>query len=108
MSYPFTKSSKLPITLKYSICKPSYHPINKNCVIISTYYEEDATTPGIYTYNLVSNESQLIYKYNNTIKPCNYGQFVDISNNTLILYGGNIETFKIFDLNANQMKQTTE
>eukprot|EP01084_Bolivina_argentea_P168500 292197_1 len=100
MSSKFTKSFKLTITLWNSM-RASYDPINKNCIIISTSYDEHKTTPGIYTYNLVTNESQIIYKYNNTFKPKYHGQFIDTSNNTLILYGGIWNMFKIFDLNTN-------
>eukprot|EP01084_Bolivina_argentea_P052703 96808_1 len=99
MSSVFIKSTNLPITCDEYIPKPSQDPTNKNCIIISTYYDEEQTTAGIYKYNLVSNESQIIYKYNNTFKPYNHGQFIDPSNNTLISYGGYYDTFKIFDLN---------
>eukprot|EP01084_Bolivina_argentea_P275486 469824_1 len=96
----FIKLAALPITFYSYIPKPSYHPTNKNCIIISTKYDEKQTImPGIYKYNIEINESQIIYKYNNTFKPNRHGQFIDTSNNMLILYGGGFETFKIFDLN---------
>eukprot|EP01084_Bolivina_argentea_P233625 393445_1 len=90
-SDPLTRSTKLPITFDKYILKPSQDPINKNCIIISTRYDEDETTPGIYKYNMEKNESQIIYKYNQTFQPYAHGQFIDRSNNTLILYGGEYE-----------------
>eukprot|EP01084_Bolivina_argentea_P283399 485353_1 len=103
-------SSKVTITVKGCIPKPSQHPTNNKCIIISTYFGEDKTTPAIYTYNMETNESEIIYKYNNTFnfKPECHGQFIDASNNTLILYGGVNETFKTFDLNTNQIKQIND
>eukprot|EP01084_Bolivina_argentea_P141713 249002_1 len=89
------------------VSKPLYDPTNNNCIIISTRYNayEGQTTPGIYKYNLISNKSQIIYKYDGTFKPSSHDQFIDTSNNTLILYGGLWNTFKVFDLNTNQIKQ---
>eukprot|EP01084_Bolivina_argentea_P034583 64027_1 len=92
MSSPNTKQfislSQLSTCIKKYIPKPSYDPTNKNCIIIGTNYNEDQTTAGIHRYNTITNESQIIYKYNNTFKPNGHGQFIDASNNTLILYGG--------------------
>eukprot|EP01084_Bolivina_argentea_P265401 449858_1 len=104
MSSPFINSPNLSVSFG-SFCwgsyipKPSYHSTNKNCIIISTDYQDTNLTRGIYTFDLVTNESQNIYKYNNTFKPTDHGQFIDSSNNTLILYGGGNDTFAIFDLN---------
>eukprot|EP01084_Bolivina_argentea_P132903 234523_1 len=108
MCSTFIKSIKLPITCDRYIPKPSQDPTNKNCIIISTDYEEYQTPPGIYKHNLVLNDSQIIYKYNNTFEPNGHGQCIATSNNTLILYGGCNNTFKIFDLNTNQIKQTND
>eukprot|EP01084_Bolivina_argentea_P262298 443509_1 len=101
-------TSTLTITSQQYMPKPSYDPIHKNCIIISTHYQETQTTAGIYKYNIETNESQIIYKYNNTFKASEHGQFIDKSNNTLILYGGGYDTFKVFDLNNNQMKQIND
>eukprot|EP01084_Bolivina_argentea_P120300 213226_1 len=87
MSSPFAKSSELPVSFRWYIPKPLHDPTNTHCIIISTYYNETETTPGIYKYNIETNESQIIYKYNNILKPCAHGQFINTSNNTLILYG---------------------
>eukprot|EP01084_Bolivina_argentea_P120301 213227_1 len=87
MSFPFIKSPKLSTSFNYYFPKPTYDPTNKNCIIISTTYNEIQTTPAIYKYNIETNESQIIYKYNNILKPCAHGQFINTSNNTLILYG---------------------
>ncbi len=70
---------------------------------------ENQTTPGIYKYNILTNESQIIYKYNDTFKPYSHGQFINSSNNTLIIYGGGWNnTFEIFDLNNNKMEKTND
>eukprot|EP01084_Bolivina_argentea_P072214 131167_1 len=110
---PFTKSSKLPLCVNNYMSKPLYHPTHNNCIVITTFYANNKPAPGIYKYNTETNELQIIYKYNNTFKrgdfkPAGHGQFIDISNNTLILYGGDNYTFKIFDLNTNQMKQIND
>eukprot|EP01084_Bolivina_argentea_P120299 213225_1 len=87
---PFTKSSKLPFCVGSQwMPKPSPHPTSSECIIISTSCKEEETTPAIYTYNPQKNESQMICEYNDTtFKPYGHGQFIDVSNNTLILYGG--------------------
>eukprot|EP01084_Bolivina_argentea_P284799 488197_1 len=105
MSFPFIKSSELPVSFSYYIPKPSYDPANKNCIVISTDHSEVRETAGIYKYNLVSNESQIVYEYDDNDRPAGHGQFIDTSNNTLILYGKQGNTF---DLNTNQMKQTND
>eukprot|EP01084_Bolivina_argentea_P074134 134498_1 len=107
MSSLFIKSDQLPMCFNADIPKPSYDPVNKNCIIISTNYKNKQTR-GIYKYNMVTNESEIIHKYNGTCEPDRHGQFIDPSNNTLILYGGARETFKIFDLNTNKMKQNND
>eukprot|EP01084_Bolivina_argentea_P254169 427229_1 len=108
MSYPCTESTKLAIGFRQCIPKASCDPKDKKCIVICTDYSEIQTTPGIYQYNLISNKSQIIYKYNNTIKPQLHSQFIDTSNNTLILYGGACNTFKVFDLNTNEIKQIND
>eukprot|EP01084_Bolivina_argentea_P141714 249004_1 len=105
MPSAFAIPTESPISFSSYIQKPSQDPTSRNCIIISTHYNENKTTPGIYKYNLVTNESQIIYKYDGTFKPSSHDQFIDTSNNTLILYGGLWNTFKVFDLNTNQIKQ---
>jgi len=100
--------SKLPFCLGTYVPKPSYDPTNKNYIIISANCNEKKTTPAIFKYNLVTKESQIIYKYNQTFKPSYHGQFINTLNNTLILYGGISHIFKIFDLNTNQIKQIND
>eukprot|EP01084_Bolivina_argentea_P309927 536150_1 len=119
---PFKKPSKLPFCVHLYMPKPLYHPTSNKCIIITTdcleYYETSSSTAAIYKYNIDTNESQILYKYNidtnesqiiykytNTFTSNYHGQFIDPSNNTLILYGG---TFGIFDLNTNQMKQIND
>eukprot|EP01084_Bolivina_argentea_P309926 536149_1 len=107
---PFKKPSKLPFCVHLYMPKPLYHPTSNKCIIITThkfieYYETTGSTAAIYKYNIDTNESQIIYKYTNTFTSNYHGQFIDPSNNTLILYGG---TFGIFDLNTNQMKQIND
>eukprot|EP01084_Bolivina_argentea_P255281 429331_1 len=107
MSSPSTKtvanSSKLQRTFDDFIPKPLHHPNNKKCIIITTQCNDRKKTPGIYSYNVQTNESQIIYKYDHTFKGKFHGQFIDTSNNTLILYGGSSHIFNTFDLNTNQM-----
>eukprot|EP01084_Bolivina_argentea_P293052 503972_1 len=109
MSSPFTKCYQLQISCCYYIPKPSYDPTNKNCIVISTHYFESRTTGGIYRYNIVTNDSEIICNYkSNTFYPVYHSQFINPSNNTLILFGGINNTFEQFDLNTNKMiiKQT--
>eukprot|EP01084_Bolivina_argentea_P135271 238400_1 len=87
MSSPFSGSYQLPICFKWYIPKPTNDPIDKNCIIIGTHYKENQTTEGIYKYDMITNELQMIYKYGNTFKPKYHDQFIDISNNTLIFEG---------------------
>eukprot|EP01084_Bolivina_argentea_P268587 456252_1 len=108
MCSPFVKSPRLPISVNYLIPKPSYHPTDKNCIVISTDYEEQQIISGIHKYNMVTNESQIIHEYDDTLKPEEHGQFIDPSNNTLLIYGGIYNTFKTFDLNTNQIKQIND
>eukprot|EP01084_Bolivina_argentea_P191229 328492_1 len=82
---PFTKSSKLPFCVGEYMPKPLQHPTNSKCIIISTHCAEYKTTHAIYTYNLQTNESQIIYTYDSTFYARYHGQFIDTSNNTLIL-----------------------
>eukprot|EP01084_Bolivina_argentea_P281460 481564_1 len=105
MSLPFIKCTQLPIDFGGEVPKPSHDPINKNCIVISTDHREIAQASGIYKYDMYTNELNLVYKYDNTFKPSYHGQFVDPSNNTLILFGGDFNIFETFDLNKNKMKQ---
>eukprot|EP01084_Bolivina_argentea_P309928 536151_1 len=82
---PFKKPSKLPFCVHLYMPKPLYHPTSNKCIIITTNFIEYETTTGIYTYNIETNKSQTVYKYNNTFKPTLHDQFIDPSNNTLIL-----------------------
>eukprot|EP01084_Bolivina_argentea_P191266 328557_1 len=102
---PVSSLSQLAFCLEHYIPKPSYDPTNKNCIIISTHYKATKTPAGIYKYNIETNKPEIICKYNNTFKSQYHGQFINTSNNTLILYGGDYNIFKIFDLNTNQIKQ---
>eukprot|EP01084_Bolivina_argentea_P034037 62961_1 len=96
---------KLPISLQGKrITKPSYHPDNKKCIILSTDYEEFQTNPGIYKYNMETNEIQQIGTYNNETQPSLNGQLINPHNNTLILYGGLNATFVMFDIKTHKFK----
>eukprot|EP01084_Bolivina_argentea_P077479 140525_1 len=101
----FTKLDPLGISVRHYIPKPVYDLTDNNCIIISTDYEENQTTAGIHKYNMQTNELQTIYKYDNALKPEFYGQFIDPSNGTLILFGGSCDIFEVFDLRTNKMKQ---
>ncbi len=111
MSSLFVESHQLPITLTDSIPKPIPDSFDTDCIIISTDYQERSTTPGIYNYNTRTNKLEIIYKYDEhgTFQGENHGQFVDPSNNSLILYGGTYQIFQTFDFNTKNIKpnQTT-
>eukprot|EP01084_Bolivina_argentea_P106317 190277_1 len=93
----------------YYITKPSYHPINKDVVIISTHYSHyrrGNNTNGIYEYNIKTNTFNKIHTYNQACKPkiC-HGQFID-SKNELYMFGRG--ELGIFDLNTKIMNTNTE
>eukprot|EP01084_Bolivina_argentea_P103433 185261_1 len=97
----------LPFSLSHIIPKPLFHPIYKNCIVISTYCRNyhQRYTSGIYIINLDTNELRMIGKYEQTFKPYDHGQFIDPSNNTLIVFGNGV--YGVFDLNTHKMKETT-
>eukprot|EP01084_Bolivina_argentea_P289064 496270_1 len=86
------------------IPQPSYHPKNKNVVIISTHYVTH--NKGIYEYNLTQNTFSKMYTYDQTFRPSFHGQFIDSKNELLYIFGGG--TFGIFDLNTKVMNSKTE
>eukprot|EP01084_Bolivina_argentea_P284193 486961_1 len=72
--------------------KPSYHPQNKDVVIISTNIHE-GKAKGIYAYNLIQNTFNKIYTYKPTFEPNCHGQFIDSKNGLLYIFGGVNATF---------------
>eukprot|EP01084_Bolivina_argentea_P268916 456896_1 len=97
LSQPFFKA-EFELKLDLYIPKPSYHPKNKDVVIISTAHYE-GSKKGIYEYNLIQNTFNKMYTYKQTFKPYDHGQFIDEKNELLYIFGGDNATFGIFDLN---------
>eukprot|EP01084_Bolivina_argentea_P127303 225160_1 len=89
------------------ISSPSYHPKNKDVVIISTHWLE-SNKKGIYEYNTKQNTFNKIYTYDQTFKPDGHGQFIDSKNELLYIFGGDNATFGVFDLNIKVMNTDTE
>eukprot|EP01084_Bolivina_argentea_P159871 278449_1 len=80
--------------------KPSYHPTNKDVVIIN--YGE-----GLYEYNTKRNTFNKIYTYKQGFEPdCHHGQFIDAKNQLLYIFG--YGELGIFDLNTKVMNTNTE
>eukprot|EP01083_Nonionella_stella_P221641 791637_1 len=101
-SSPISQLAELPITLSYEIPTPTNNPLNENSILISTRYDENKTESGIYSLNLVTNESKMIYEYPKSdwqqYKVYWHGQFINPSDKKLILYCGQYNTYSIVDL----------
>eukprot|EP01084_Bolivina_argentea_P299571 516396_1 len=97
--------SECAFKFHYYIPKPSYHPKNKDVVVISTDCAEDCS--GIYEYNLTKNtfNCNKIHTYKQTFYR-SHGQFIDPKNELLYIFGNG--EFGIFDLNTNVMTIDTE
>eukprot|EP01084_Bolivina_argentea_P064466 117577_1 len=91
--------SECVLKFRYYIPKPSYHPKNKDVVIISTNSAEDSC--GIYEYNLTKNTFSKIHTYKQVFEPYNHGQCIDPQNELLYIFY--YSEFGIFDLNTNVM-----
>eukprot|EP01084_Bolivina_argentea_P053142 97571_1 len=87
--------------------KPSYHPTNKDVVILSTNYWDVYRNEkeGIYEYNMEKNTFNKIYTYDK-FKPFNHGQFIDVKNELLYIFG--YGKLGIFDLNTQIMNTNTK
>eukprot|EP01084_Bolivina_argentea_P099035 178012_1 len=92
----FEKSQKLPYQWECHMPKPLIYPENSNYVIISTHVDDN--NPGIFKYNLVTNTMDILYKYDNTIRCSDNGQFID--GDSLFIFGGEYDSFFAFDLNT--------
>ncbi len=106
ISSVFKKSHQLSIYMDTRFPKPCKDTINKNCIIISTDFEEETAKPGIYRYNIITNESEIIYKYTNRFKAEQHGQFINSASNKLILYGGFYNICETFNLQNNTIEIT--
>ncbi len=103
-SSPFAKCCKVPISLHTYFPKPVHDPHNDDTIIISTDYKENGSTPGIYKYNVMNNQLQMIYKYlKSDVEVGNHGQLIDESRNKLILYGGFNKIWNTIDLDTHKM-----
>eukprot|EP01084_Bolivina_argentea_P127516 225498_1 len=93
--------------------KPSYHPTNKDLVILSTNYCEgqdilascEGNENGIYEYNTKRNTFNRLYAYDQKFKPFAHGQFIDAKNELLHIFGNG--KLGIFDLNTKIMNTNT-
>eukprot|EP01084_Bolivina_argentea_P107976 192999_1 len=94
---------KLECEQKFDWCfpKPSYHPKNKDVVILSTSTSEE-NKKGIYEYNTRRNTFNKMHTYDKTFNPFNHGQFIDAKNELLYMFGYGI--LGIFDLNTKIIK----
>eukprot|EP01084_Bolivina_argentea_P000619 1152_1 len=85
--------------------KPSYHPKNKDVVILSPS-DLEGSKKGIYEYNLQKNAFNKIYTYEPTFHTSSHGQFLDAKNELLYIFGYN--KLGIFDLNTKVMNTNTK
>eukprot|EP01084_Bolivina_argentea_P099036 178013_1 len=93
----FQKLQSLPHQLDgVTMPKPLIYPQHSNYVIISTHVDDN--NPGIFKYNLVTNTMDILYKYDNTIRCSDNGQFID--GDSLFIFGGEYDSFFAFDLNT--------
>eukprot|EP01084_Bolivina_argentea_P086414 156190_1 len=99
--------SEWSLTFVNYFSKPSYHPKNKDAVIISTNTWE-GSNKGIYEYNLQRNTFNKMHTYDQTFKSVSHGQFIDAKNELLYLFGGHDATFGVFDLNTKIMNTNTK
>eukprot|EP01084_Bolivina_argentea_P029098 54015_1 len=99
----FQCSTDLSFEFNYFVPAPVNHPILPNCVIFATDYDDNLIIPGIYQYNLETNESLLIYKYKSDFKLEFHGQCIDAANNLLYLFGNN-GVFSVFNLQSKTIK----
>eukprot|EP01084_Bolivina_argentea_P127515 225496_1 len=88
----------------YYVPKPSYHPTNKDLVILTTNYCE-GNENGIYEYNTKRNTFNRIYTYDTTFELFGHGQFMDAKNELLYIFGNG--KLGIFDLNTKIMNTNT-
>eukprot|EP01084_Bolivina_argentea_P094070 169117_1 len=65
--------------------KPSYHPQNKDVIILSAGHYE-GNKKGIYEYNTKKNTFNKIYTYEQGFKLFNHGQFIDAKNELLYIF----------------------
>eukprot|EP01084_Bolivina_argentea_P127517 225499_1 len=98
-------SVKLELEPKFNCYfpKPSYYLNNQDVIILSTnIYEEKK---GIYEYNLKQNTFNKIYTYDQKFTPFAHGQFIDLKNELLYIFGNG--KLGIFDLNTKIMNTNT-
>eukprot|EP01084_Bolivina_argentea_P145607 255176_1 len=96
----FVKSDNCEQKFVLFFPKPSYHPNNKDVIIISTNH------CGIYEYNMKRNTFNKIYTYKQGFGPHFHGQFIDAKNESLYIFG--YGELGIFDLNAKIMNTNTQ
>ena len=83
VKYPFEGLADISIHFSELLPKPLNHPFNPNKIIITTDFED--RNPGIFEYDLISNESKCIYKYDlNKFTPEEHGHFIHPQSKTLL------------------------
>eukprot|EP01084_Bolivina_argentea_P298297 514025_1 len=99
----FQKLQSLPCICGQSIPKPLIYPKHSNSVIISiSYLENIQNNAGIFKYNLIKNTMEFLYKYDDTIRCREHGQF--IVRDSLFVFGGETDSFFTFNLNTKSIK----
>ena len=107
---PFQKLQLPDLPFKvvgWEIPRPVLHPIEPNCIILST--ETMETNGGIYKYNLENNETICLAKYNEIKAIRNdylksHTQFIDSKNNKLYICGGEGAAFMTYEINTGIIK----
>eukprot|EP01084_Bolivina_argentea_P292657 503168_1 len=100
----FKEEERLPVQFIEWFPKPLNQPFDSDSIIIATDFEETQSNPGIYKYNLHSNELLSIYKYNKDSRFESHGHCIDPINNTMYLSSKHINQLTIFTLHDNKMK----
>ena len=104
---PFQKLPELPSHIVYYTPRPVFHPIDPNCIILST--ENYGINGGIYKYHLEDNEITCLANYNEIESMRDkylddHTQFLDSINNKLHICGGEETIFITYEINTGIIK----
>ena len=98
----FNKLHRTPVHIEDYYPKPIFYPdIDSNVVIISTQSYED--NPSVFTYNLNTNETEIICQYDNNYHIECHGHFIDYKNDTLCTFGGTYDTLMAVNLKSKKI-----
>ena len=99
----FQTLSPLSFSLGCFTAKPCKYKDDQ--LIFATDGEEDRCKPGIYQYNLSSNQVRLLHEYKEDYNPQYHAQVIDLDKNQLYITAtSENETVGIFDLTTNKME----